>query len=152
MILPNPFRHTRDSSVGTLTRLRSWQSMVLVPAGAGDSSLLQKFRPFVEPTERPIQWVPEANFLRLKQTECEDDHSHPPRVEIKNDWSCTSALHTWRAQGQHLSWRSQGHHLSWCAQGHHLSWRAQGHHLSWRAQGQQLSITCPSKFKDSKHI
>jgi hypothetical protein len=50
------------------------------------------------PTQPPIQWVPGALSLKVKQLEREVDHSPPSSAEIKNAWSCTSTPNTpsWR--------------------------------------------------------
>jgi hypothetical protein len=42
------------------------------------------------PTQPPIQWVPEALSMRVKQLGCEADHSPPSSAEVKNAWSYTS--------------------------------------------------------------
>jgi hypothetical protein len=42
------------------------------------------------PTQPPIQWVPGALFLEVKQPGCEADHSPPFSAEVKNTWSYTS--------------------------------------------------------------
>jgi len=39
----------------------------------------------------PIQWMPEAVSLRVKQTGREADHPHPSNAGVKNVWSRTSA-------------------------------------------------------------
>jgi hypothetical protein len=46
-------------------------------------------RPAVGPTQPPIQWVPEALFLGVKQQGLEADHS-PPCAGVKNAWNYTS--------------------------------------------------------------
>jgi hypothetical protein len=42
------------------------------------------------PTQPPIQWVPGALSLGVKQPEREVDHSPPCSAEVKNAWSYTS--------------------------------------------------------------
>jgi hypothetical protein len=42
------------------------------------------------PTQPPIQWVPGALSLGVKQPVCEPDHSPPSSAEVKNEWSYTS--------------------------------------------------------------
>jgi len=42
------------------------------------------------PTQPPIQWVPGALSVGVKQPGCEADHSPPCGVEVKNVWSYTS--------------------------------------------------------------
>jgi len=42
------------------------------------------------PTQSPIQWVPGALSLWVKQSGREVDHSSPPSAEFKNDWSYTA--------------------------------------------------------------
>jgi hypothetical protein len=43
------------------------------------------FRPALEPTQPPIQWLPEALSLGVKRPEREDDHSPPSSAEVKED-------------------------------------------------------------------
>jgi hypothetical protein len=40
-------------------------------------------RPALEPTQPPIQWVPETFFLRIKRPVREADHSPPSSTEVK---------------------------------------------------------------------
>jgi hypothetical protein len=51
------------------------------------------------PTQPPVQWVPWALSLGIKQLRCEADHSPPSSAEVKNVWSYTSTppihLHVW---------------------------------------------------------
>jgi len=42
------------------------------------------------PTQPPIQWVPGALSLGVKQLGHEADHSPPSSAEVKNMWSYTS--------------------------------------------------------------
>jgi hypothetical protein len=42
------------------------------------------------PTQPPIQWVPGALSLGVKQLGCEADRSLPSSAEVKNAWSYTS--------------------------------------------------------------
>jgi hypothetical protein len=42
------------------------------------------------PTQPPIQWVPGALSLAVKQPEREADHLSPSSAEVKNAWSYTS--------------------------------------------------------------
>jgi hypothetical protein len=44
------------------------------------------------PTQPPIQWVPGALSLGVKQLGREVDHSPPSSAEVKNVWSYTSTL------------------------------------------------------------
>jgi len=41
-------------------------------------------RPALAPTQSPIQWVPGALSLELKQPGREADHSPPSSTEVKN--------------------------------------------------------------------
>jgi hypothetical protein len=43
------------------------------------------------PTHFPIQWIPGALSLGVKQPAREPDHSLPPSAEVKHAWSYTSA-------------------------------------------------------------
>jgi hypothetical protein len=47
-------------------------------------------RPALGPTQPPIQWVPGALSLGVKQSGREGDHSPPSSAEVKNAWSYTS--------------------------------------------------------------
>jgi hypothetical protein len=42
------------------------------------------------PTQPPIQWVPGALSLGIKQPERQADHLPPSTAEVKNAWSYTS--------------------------------------------------------------
>jgi len=42
------------------------------------------------PTQPPIQWIPGALSLRVKQPGHEADHSAQTSAKVKNVWSCTS--------------------------------------------------------------
>jgi hypothetical protein len=46
-------------------------------------------RPALEPTQPPIQWLPEALSLMVKRPDREADHSPPSSTEVKNEWSYT---------------------------------------------------------------
>jgi len=47
-------------------------------------------RLFLRPTQPPIQWVPGALSLGIKQPDCEAGHSLLFNVEVKNTWSYIS--------------------------------------------------------------
>jgi hypothetical protein len=47
-------------------------------------------RTALEPTQPPIQWVPESLSLGVKRPGREADHSPPSSAEVKNAWSYTS--------------------------------------------------------------
>jgi antirestriction protein ArdC len=47
-------------------------------------------RPFLEPTESPIQWVPAVLTPRVKRSWRKANHPPPSGVEVKNTWSYTS--------------------------------------------------------------
>jgi hypothetical protein len=57
------------------------------------------------PTQPPIQWVPEALSLGVKQPGHEADHSFPSSAEVKNVWSYTStpqyAFKAWYSVKKH---------------------------------------------------
>jgi hypothetical protein len=48
------------------------------------------FRPALGSTQPPIQWVPGAISLGIKQPGHEADHSCPSSSEVKNVWSYIS--------------------------------------------------------------
>jgi hypothetical protein len=48
------------------------------------------FRPALEPTQPPVQWVTGALSLGLRQPGRETDHSPSSTPEVKNVWSYTS--------------------------------------------------------------
>jgi hypothetical protein len=54
------------------------------------------------PTQPPLQQVPGAPFLGIKQPGHEDDHSHPSSTKIKNAWSYASIPHTPSWHGTYL--------------------------------------------------
>jgi hypothetical protein len=45
----------------------------------------------LRPTQPPVQWVPGALSLGVKQLRREGDHSPLSSAEVKNAWSYTSA-------------------------------------------------------------
>jgi hypothetical protein len=47
-------------------------------------------KPALGPIQPPIQWVPWALSLEVKQQRREADHSPPSSADVKNDWSFTS--------------------------------------------------------------
>jgi hypothetical protein len=47
-------------------------------------------RPVLEPTQSPIQFVPEALSQVVKQPEYEADHSLPTGAKVKQTWLYTS--------------------------------------------------------------
>jgi hypothetical protein len=47
-------------------------------------------RPALGPAQPPIQWVPRALSLGVKQLEREADHSPPSSAEVKDVWSYIS--------------------------------------------------------------
>jgi hypothetical protein len=59
-------------------------------------------RTALEPTQRPIQWVPGALSLGVKRPGREADHSPPSSAEVKNAWIYTSTPPT-RLHGLVLS-------------------------------------------------
>jgi hypothetical protein len=75
----------RDSSVGiTLGNgLDDRGSRVRFPAGAGNFSLTTASRTALGPTHPPIQRIPGALSLRVKQPGREPDHSPPSSAEVK---------------------------------------------------------------------
>jgi hypothetical protein len=49
-------------------------------------------RPALEPTQPPIQWIPRALSLGVKQPGCETNYLPPSSAEVKIAWSYTSTL------------------------------------------------------------
>jgi hypothetical protein len=78
--------------------MEDWGSRVRFPAGAGNFSLLHHVQPALGFTQPPIQWVPGALSLRVKQPGLEADHSPPSSAEVNNAWHYTSTRNTssWR--------------------------------------------------------
>jgi hypothetical protein len=66
-------------------RLRAVWSGVRVPAGAGNFSLHRRCVsiPALGPNQPPIQWVPGALSLGVKQPGCEAENSPPSNAEVK---------------------------------------------------------------------
>jgi hypothetical protein len=58
--------------------------------GLGIFLFTTAFRMALGTTQPPIQWVPGALSLGIKQPGHEADHSPPPSAEVKNVWSYTS--------------------------------------------------------------
>jgi len=52
-------------------------------------------RPPLGPNQAPIQWLPGASSLGIKQLGHETEHANPPSVKVKNQRCCTyTPLHT----------------------------------------------------------
>jgi hypothetical protein len=58
--------------------------------GLGIVLLTTAFRPTLDPTSPPVQWVSEALSLEIKRPGREADHSSPSNAEVKNSWSYIS--------------------------------------------------------------
>jgi hypothetical protein len=69
--------------------LRARWSEVRVAARAGNFLFTTASRLALRPTQPPIQWVPGALSVGVKQSR-EADHSLPPSSKVKNDWRYTS--------------------------------------------------------------
>jgi hypothetical protein len=67
-------------------------SRVRFSAGLGIFPFTTASRTALRPTHPPIQWVPGALSVGVKQPGREADHSLPSSAEIKNAWSYTSTL------------------------------------------------------------
>jgi hypothetical protein len=82
---------SRDSSIGIALGygLDDLGSRVRLPAGAGNFFTTASTTA-LEPTQPPIQWVPEALSLGVKRPGREADHSPPSSAEVKNVWRYTS--------------------------------------------------------------
>jgi hypothetical protein len=93
MILP--LAYLFYSSLRSLNILVSWVfafyglddrgSRVRFPTGDGIFLFTTAFRTALEPTQPPIQWVPGALSLGVKQPGREADHSPPSSAEVK-EW------------------------------------------------------------------
>jgi len=59
---------------------KCWQEL-------GIFHFITKSRLALGPTQPPVQWVPEALSLGVKQLGYEADHSPPSSSEVKNVWS-----------------------------------------------------------------
>ena len=77
-------------SWATFTRLHTGQSEVPILAGERYFSLLQNVQSFLRSTQPPVQGY-RSTFLGLKRPEPEVYHSSLSSVEVKYEWSCTSA-------------------------------------------------------------
>jgi hypothetical protein len=73
-----------DSSVGIATRLRAGRSGFDSRKKLGIFLFATVSSPALEPTQRPIQWVPRALSLGVKRLGREADHSPPSSAEVKN--------------------------------------------------------------------
>jgi hypothetical protein len=62
-----------------------WMIGIRFPAGAGNFSLNHRIQNGSGPTQPPIQWVPGALSLWVKQPGREADHSPPSSAEVK-EW------------------------------------------------------------------
>jgi hypothetical protein len=58
-------------------------SRVRFPAGAGNFSLHHASIMALEPTQPPIQWIPEALSLGVKRPGRKADHSSPSGAKVK---------------------------------------------------------------------
>jgi hypothetical protein len=57
----------------------------------------------LEPSQPPIQWVPEFFFSGKNRPEPDVDHSPPSKAEVKNKWSytfCSPCMPSWLGQAQ----------------------------------------------------
>jgi hypothetical protein len=88
---------SRDSSVGIATGygLDGWCS---IPGGGMRFFFSPLSIPALGPTQSPIQWVPGALSLHVKQPGREADNSPPSSAEVKNGGAITPLPHTssWR--------------------------------------------------------
>jgi hypothetical protein len=79
---------------------------VRVRQGLGILLFTSRFRPSLEPTQPPNQWVTGALSLGVKQRGREADHSPPSSAEVRNAWSYTSTppkrldgvMHSWKKE------------------------------------------------------
>jgi hypothetical protein len=90
-------------------RLAQWYIPGLRPDNRGPESRhgTTASRPYLGPTQSPIQYIPGALSLWVKWQTRETDHSPPSSAEVNNEWSYTSipqyAFMSWclvKAQGQ----------------------------------------------------
>jgi hypothetical protein len=79
-----------DSSVGTVLGYSLDYWSFKSQQGQGIFFFTTVSRPALGPAEPPIQWIPGALFLGVKQPECEVDHSPPSSGKVTNVWSYTS--------------------------------------------------------------
>jgi hypothetical protein len=73
--------------------------------GLGTFLFTTASRPALGPIQPPVQWVPGALSLGVKQPSSETDHSPPSSAEVKNAWSYTSTLTTPSRRGAQLKHR-----------------------------------------------
>jgi hypothetical protein len=59
-------------------------------SGLGIFLLTTAFRPALDLTHPPIQWLPGSFYLGLKRPGRESDHSQPSNAEVKDAWRYTS--------------------------------------------------------------
>jgi hypothetical protein len=87
----NFFTSCCDSSVGIALGYRLDNQVLGFDSLQGlEIFLTTMSRTALGPTQPPIQWVPGALSLEVKQPGCEADHSPPSSAEVKNVWSYTS--------------------------------------------------------------
>jgi hypothetical protein len=80
----------RDSSVGIATGYGLDDRGVGVRVPEGSRIFSMSFRPFLESTKLPIQWVRGALSLGVKRPGREAEHSTPASAEVKKIWIYTS--------------------------------------------------------------
>jgi hypothetical protein len=88
---------------GRLEATMGWTeggSRVRFPRGLGIFLFTTVSRTALGPTQPPIQWVPGALFLWVKQPGCEPDHSPPYCVEVKESVELYLYSPVKKAQGQ----------------------------------------------------
>ena len=76
----------------TICNLTGWMIRGLKPVRANSFfSSSKSSRPALGATHRPVKWVP----WFFSGAKCDVDHSPSSSVEVKNEWSYTSASCTW---------------------------------------------------------
>jgi hypothetical protein len=86
--------HGTCSSVSLETRLRNGRPGFSSRQGqCRDYSLRHRVQIDLGPTQPPIKWIPGDRTPGIKWPRREADHSPPPDVEVKNNWSYICTLH-----------------------------------------------------------
>jgi hypothetical protein len=83
---------SRDSVVGTVTKLRGVRSGLRIPTGGRAVSLVRNVQPGCEAHPPSYSVGMGAVSPEVKRPRHQADHSSPSRTEVKNEWRYASTF------------------------------------------------------------